>query len=551
MKLDIFNIDKFIKENRCLPVTNPVALYNDGNPTEDGLFSEIIFGQTLEEQMNKFGYIDLKGNHFIHPAIYAIISSRMKFYRDLIVGEAYAKLVPEDNSPKGLYKVVKTDENDPDGQNGLDFLYDNFDRIDWINDNDVVTSIDKKTRLELFKSLDKDEFFVTKWLVLPRGFRDYNKNDNSLGDEINKVYQKLINLSNSLKSLYGFNLSNTSTKFAIQRQLLMLYYITLKPITGKNVADINSNAEKIEQTGNGKFSLFRKNLIGVNVDFGQSSVITAPNISVCETYDKSPTPFTYARIPLQSLVAMMMPFFIHEVGDFLENIITELDFGDVNYRYDSSTYNPSNVQLLLKRFIKSAADKDTPIEVSVLNKQTGKKEIVNISLKEKDVTSNTIIDRELTILDVIYICAREVIQGKHALITRYPIALNQNISPFRIKAGGTLKMHETEIYIGHIFAKSYDEYPYINYEGSKNPKIWGDLIRVLLVGNICLESFNGDYDGDVLHMRCLFSNQANAEAEKMIMSKANFFNANGDLTRHVTSVKKEVTLGLYELTKKE
>lgn len=549
MKLDIFNIDKFIRENKCLPVTNPVALYNDGNPTEDGLFSEIIFGQTLEEQMNKFGYIDLKGNHFIHPAIYSIISSRMKFYRDLIVGEAFAKLVPADNSPKGLYKVIKTTEDDPDAQNGLDFLYDNFDRIDWINDNDVVTSIDKKTRLELFKSLDRDEFFVSKWLVLPRGFRDYNKNDNSLGDEINKVYQKLINLSNSLKSLYGFNLSNTSTKFAIQRQLLMLYYITLKPVTGKNVADVNSTAEKIEQTGNGKFSLLRKNLIGVNVDFGQSAVITAPNISVCETYDKSPTPFTYARIPLQSLVAMMMPFFIHEVGDFLEDIINELDSTDNIHKYDSSYYNPSNVQLLLKRFVKSAADRDIPIEISVLNKMTGKKETVNVPLREENTDGSTV-DRLLTMMDIIYICAREVIKGKHVLITRYPIALNQNISPFRIKAGGTLKMHEVIIIIGSTYRK-YDEYPYVNYEGSKNPKIWADLIRVLLVGNISLESFNGDYDGDVLHMRCLFSNQANAEAEKMIMSKANFFNANGELTRHVTSVKKEVTLGLYELTKKE
>ena len=44
MKLDLFNIEDFIKANHCQEVTSPVFFQYDGNPNPNGLFSYEIFG---------------------------------------------------------------------------------------------------------------------------------------------------------------------------------------------------------------------------------------------------------------------------------------------------------------------------------------------------------------------------------------------------------------------------------------------------------------------------------------------------------------------------
>lgn len=50
-------------------------------------------------------------------------------------------------------------------------------------------------------------------------------------------------------------------------------------------------------------------------------------------------------------------------------------------------------------------------------------------------------------------------------------------------------------------------------------------------------------------MRALFSQEANDEAEKLIMAKTNFFNPDGSLSRGLDLIGKECTMGLYCLTK--
>lgn len=59
----------------------------------------------------------------------------------------------------------------------------------------------------------------------------------------------------------------------------------------------------------------------------------------------------------------------------------------------------------------------------------------------------------------------------------------------------------------------------------------------------------GDYDGDMLYMRGVFTQEANAEAEKLIWAKTNMLNAKGEVARGLAKVGKEAVMGLYELTK--
>ena len=72
VQLDIFNIDDFVKANKCPQVTNPIFFNFDGTPTADGLFSYVLFGFSDDERKNIFGYIDLK-SHYLHPLVYEIM----------------------------------------------------------------------------------------------------------------------------------------------------------------------------------------------------------------------------------------------------------------------------------------------------------------------------------------------------------------------------------------------------------------------------------------------------------------------------------------------
>lgn len=173
MKLDIFKIDDFVTANKCPEVTNPIFFNFDGSPTPDGLFSYDLFGFTDEERKNIFGYIDLKG-HFIHPLLYLIMTAKMGSLGKILYGQKYAVIAD------GKIKIV--DEDFEGAETGIDFVYNNFEKIDWINELEEgeIESLDKKTRLKLFQSLDKDEFFVSKWLVLPPYYRAESSTNRSM-----------------------------------------------------------------------------------------------------------------------------------------------------------------------------------------------------------------------------------------------------------------------------------------------------------------------------------------------------------------------------------
>ena len=52
----------------------------------------------------------------------------------------------------------------------------------------------------------------------------------------------------------------------------------------------------------------------------------------------------------------------------------------------------------------------------------------------------------------------------------------------------------------------------------------------------------------MIFFKGLFSKEANAEAEKMIWRKSNFFFTDGSLSRGISKIEKDCTIGLYQLT---
>ena len=562
MKLDLFNIDDFVKMNHLEEVTSPIGLTAAKMPNPNGIFSYEIFGYTTEERKNTFAYIDLCGNYF-HPQCLKVLN-RMGSLGKIAFGEKYAVIA--DNKIHPLDRDQLKDF--PDAETGTEFFYNNWDKIDWSRASVLTTdktqnedelSIDKKNRLKFFKLLKREEAFVRKWLVLPPYYRDFNAEDTTMGDDINKVYKELILKTMALKKgfadEFGFSSVGAMTKNRIQDLICILYDISLGPVTGKTI-DINTR----EMAGNSKRSLLKRNLIGRFLDFSASSVITSPVSSQTETVEDFAR-YGIVQLPLQTFMAMYKPFFINFCQQGLESYAEEFTSGDLARdlkRIDSSQWSVSEVDKIITRFIKSASEKDEPIEFEYINKDNEPKWF-SIMCTEYDQNKKELVNRPVTYLDLFYIAAEEIAVDKYSMNTRYPVANNQNIYAAKIKVLSTNKTRH--IYLESPFSglKEYKHYPYIGYDKitkdygvsdpTPKPKVYYDIFRATIIGNGVIKSLGADYDGDMMFFRGLFTKEANAEAEKLIWRKTNFFSADGSLSRGLTKISKDCTIALYELTK--
>ena len=548
MKLDLFNINDFIEANHCPEVTNPIFFNYDTTPTTDGLFSYELFGYTDEERKNTFGYIDLKG-HYIHPIIWLMINKRMGSLGDLVNGRAYAVIADR--------KIKIVNEDFPGAESGIDFLYDNYEYINWIDtlEESEIDSIDKKTRLKFLKSLGKDEFFVDKWLVLPPFYRAENSANKSMGDVVNKLYKELISKVRGMNLGFSFDIFGEETKIRIQNILKDIYLSTTAPVSGKNLI-IESGKSEGELKGSNKSSMMRKHLLGKNVDWSASAVITSPPNSSANSLKDKPVPYGYSAFPMATLLALFQPFYLVYAQDFLENELSAFanDFAAEISQINISQFNSAEIEKLIKKFIKSPATRNDPIKFSFKNKE-GKTITYGIPLyeykSEADAKNRKYsIKRPLTITDLFYLVSKATLEDKHVYVTRFPITNFQNIFPSKVKLLTTSKTRHiwVGIHNGESDPQEFTDYPTIKYDSSIS-NIDSEFADVMLCGNVYLDALGGDYDGDMLYMRAVFTKEANDEAEKLIWAKTNVLNAQGQLSRGLSKIGKECVLGLYELTK--
>lgn len=535
MKLDIFNIDDFIKANNCPEVTNGVFFNYDTTATADGLFSYELFGVTDDERKSIFGYVDLRG-HYFHPLIWQLITSRMGSLKDIVNGNKYAIIVDR--------KIKIVDIDTPGAETGIDFIYNNFGKFDWINEIEELEedSLDRKTRLKFLKTLKRDEMFVSKWLILPPYYRSESATNRSMGDAINKLYKELINKTKAMKAGFSYNLFGNETRLRIQNILKELYLTTMAPASGKHLIDG-------ELKGSGKNSMIRKNILGKTVDWTASCVITSPENSAAVRFENKPVPYGYCAFPLATLLSLFQPFIVNLTHILLNGILNS--FYNINYKdikkMDVGQFNIDEIEHLIKKFIKGDKERFSNIEFSYIDKNDEKK-VVNINVIEVS-QNNSEIERPLTLADLMYIVAKEATErgNKHVYVTRYPVANFQNIFPARVKVLSTAKSSKKKITFDRIKYFEFDNYPSIL--GYCKNELDCKFYDVMICGNAYLDALGGDYDGDMLYMKSVFTQEANEEAERLIWAKTNMLKADGSVARGLEKISKECIIGLYELTK--
>ncbi len=542
MKIDIFEIEEFIKANKCPQVTNPIFFNYDRTPTSDGLFSYELFGVSDNDRKNIFGYIDLRGP-YIHPLIYTMMTKRMGALKELLSGEKYAIIQDK--------KITFVTEDVEGSGTGIDFIYDNFDKIDWIDDVEEkdMDSVDKKTRLKFLNSMKREEFFCTKWLVMPPFYRAESSENRSLGDSVNSMYKDLISRTNSMSSGFGLSMFGNQTKFKIQTMLLELFNETTRPIRGKG-------------------SLLRKHLLGKSVDYTSSNVITSPPISNSTSIDDMPVKFGYGGFPITTVVSLFHPFFVAWISEFLSKVVKEYIVGGLGQevgKVDLGQFSTQAAERMIKAFVKSEEDRFEAFTVEYTSSSTGKKMKAGMKIieyrSEADLKSGNGVKRDFTIIDLFYLIANQVIDDKHVYVTRYPVTNFQNIYPSKIKLLTTsktrkdlyLKLDGAAITLNDQFnyGKAFSEYPLVKFDGdpAQMPQTHYSFLNVFIPGNVYLKALGGDYDGDMLYLRGVFTKEANAEADKMIYSKSNMLTANGSTSRGLGKIGRDAVMAAYELTK--
>lgn len=499
----VMNVDKYIKTNDCPKVTNYILFESEGVPTKDGLLSYELFGTSIKDRSNIFGYIELN-DVFLHPLVYKIWN-RM----DSTISKIVWSDIKWSVNSKG--EIVE----DEKGESGVRFLKNNLDKIKIRS-----TSSDKRDKnIKFIKSKGQD-IFIDKLLIAPPYIRDILvSNGKTEVGELNKFYQKIMINASSLSTLsdYGIN-TDYLTKGRIQEELVNLYnWLTKEPNLGQ------------------KRGIIRRAVLSKTVDYSSRLVISAPDLHV-ESVDDLVTTLDYCTMPLDSLCGNLKPFLLFWLRNCFNNLFSGTGI------LVSSGIAPSGVisRMTVDEFEQQFNDERYEKEISRFIEGYANR-FIPISFKDSEGRTRYfgIGDRPITWCELFYIALEEIVQGKHAIITRYPVDSYNSEFPCKIRVSSTNQTEERTI--GN---HTYKRYPLIRKE-DLNSDTSNKFEATLTMFNTYLGAIGGDYDGDQVTVRVLFSEEANIECDKKLNSKINYISLGGDALR---SSSNECIQAMYNLT---
>lgn len=528
-KMEVLDVEDFIKINNVKEITDPIFFIKNGVPTPEGLLSNEIFGITKEDRANRFGYIDLY-DWFLHPLAYTIWSRMDSRIKDIVFGTK--KFIIND---KGDF------EENENGKCGIKFLKDNFNKI-------KIKSTESKKRDNNIKFLESNEknIFIKKYMVIPAYYRDVNSsNGGKIGvGELNKYYSSLIIAVRSLRETqeYGLSMSD-ATKGRIQETLVHIYNYLC-----------GTGGEKTDGVGlSSKHGVVRTSVMSKTTDAGSRLVISAPDIKA-ENIENLMVDTDHCAMPLSSALVNYKPFIIFNVKRFFENEFsnspTHMLKDEKNRLVAVEVKNPEmvfsdvEIEKQMNKFIHGYSKRLSPVKVPLVNGKVAfaifkGQNIESVEL-DKDPRKNALQDRKLTWCDVFYIAAVEATRNKCVLITRFPMDSYWNQFPAKIRIS---TMQETEPII--IGSTLYKWYPKIR-EKDIDSNTSNLFIDTLQFTNLNLTSIGGDYDGDQVGSKGVWSIESNEECMKIINSKSYYLDLNCANIKVSTN---EAIQSIYSLTK--
>lgn len=520
--------DDVIEDNHLQQVSNPIS-FNKGNiPTPDGVFSEIIFGVTQTEKKLNHGYIDLK-TKFFHPYVYEVLCELHQTITEVVTGEDAWTIVD------GKYKKV-TDESSKDynpNNTGLSYVIKTFRKLSYEKNN----SIGHNNNVDFITMLTDKEALISKYIIIPRFYRDYSANGRMLSvDSINNMYTRLISLCNSLDNdIIGY--ISHKTMMAIQNQLVT----------------IRKHGQSLIQKKEG---MIHRSVLGRNTSYAARGVISVPSLIGADYPEDCQVDMIHTGIPLRHCLTAGYPLILKWLMDwvareasggpmeiYLKNEDGKYAPSEVRIKDHTTIFNKAFIDKRILMYIHGFGGRWAPIKLQTEdNREVYLRFHGEILPGEKyNLAMSSISDRPLTWCDLMYMAAEDMLSDKHVYSTRYPAEDYFNIVASRICVLSTLKTMPLL-----VNGKVYKHYPIIDPFAKENV-VARSFIDTICTSNLHLSGYRGDYDGDTVSLKFVFSQEANLEAEKHIHSITNFLTVNGNLIRTLGN---ESVLCLYNMTRR-
>lgn len=396
LRIQLLNPDEIIRK-RDIKYVEDTHVFDSGTeePSDKGLLSPEIFGDTFDERRKKLGAIKLDG-FYLHPLIYSRVFKRhWRKIDQLISGE---KMFMIDDDGK-----LKEAEDEREGYTGLKFLYDRWEDINIENlDIKEKDSVMLKQIKNSIHELSKNDVFIDKWLVIPLMFRDVHEADGghiSL-DIINEKYKKLLSYIKVIENSQDNPLfDKNQMRFRIQLQLTEIFdFLMDKALRGKD-------------------SVMKKQVQSKKIDYTSRMVISAPSFKNDKIGDTRVDVDT-CGIPLSASADMFAPFVINNMYSILETMFDRGDITGSREEFDDM-YNKQELHEIINTYVESWGERFDP-----LVQPDNPDEPIYIEGEYKDEEGDWVeFKRQFTITDLIYQAAYQSIEAdeKYNILSRYPI----------------------------------------------------------------------------------------------------------------------------------
>lgn len=470
MKIDLIPVKKLIVTNNLQEVTDAIIFEKGSIPSAGGLLSTQIFGVSVKERRETFAFIRLNG-HFLQPFIFKMLK-RMNRNFEAIANGSKKFIIDADG------QLVQDDDK---GQSGLEFLYKNWEKINFKKNNSNI----RNERIDLLSAYPKDTLFIEHMIVIPAFYRDVNLQSAGTGKishhEVNDKYSKLLRLASILTNDNSFDFQLDITRAKMQQTIVEIYDLLKGKLEKKN-------------------GLIRKSLLGKSIDYGARSVISAPVFNANKPEDMQ-IDFYHCGIPLAQCCSLFTPFIVAWVKRFFQREISKMGTkfpvrrkdGSIEYieLKDPETYfNEEYIKKQIDRFVYSTVDRFDKIPLPVADPKLQGKIFLTFAGRgydgktpEKESPLNS---RPATWTDVLYQAAVDVTSDKMVWVTRYPLLDYFGMLPNQIAVLSTRET--TPMYVG---GRLYKNYPKVDVTMPKeNVSVF--FIDTVTMSNLYLAGLGGD-----------------------------------------------------------
>lgn len=513
-----FNIKILDPKDERMKALRPVSALdifdNSGiNFHQDGLHSTLIFGKVGDDmRKRKFSFINIKAKVF-HPAIFNALVAGRRMYLDIVAGKGYAIW---DDKAKDFVP------SDPlNGKTGFNFFLAHWKDIIFEESN----SPERIEELKLIYNY-KHVAMTDRVMVIPAAMRELEIGDDgrSEEDEINKIYRKLLAVSNTISNDSRTNDRDVSdaARYKLQMTFIEIY-------------------ESLKSLISGKRKLVLAKWAGRNVVNGTRNVLSPLDEGITMLGDPGNIGPNHTVYGLYQALRTCLPVAIFE---FKNNFLNSLHNGPgspvrlVNaktMKQETVTLKPDEwdtwfsdegVDKLFTLF-KNDGLRHEPVVVG--------KHYLSLIYKGNDNTVRLLSDIDelpkefdrtlvtpVTYCELIYLCVQRRLNTLPVYVTRYPVASLGSIYP-------SIGYIKTTTNANRRWVLN-DQWERVEGDYVNSFPIRGEaFLNTLCPNMIHLALLNADFDGDVGSSNGVYTDESVAEVNALFKKKKAYVDPKGRL----------------------